>query len=101
MPLNLIDKDINCNSLTKDREGSSENKALPNVEGKVRDWMDKNLNVAPFPCPLDVRRETPKHLKVQTKKLPEGLRLVEYCKTNSGSFHVQSVLTTSNTDLAR
>ena len=101
--LNLIDKDINSNTLTKDtgEECSNEKKdSVPNVEGKVLDWMDKNLNIAPFPSSLDGRRVKPKQ-GTQMKKIPEGIRLVEYCKTNSGSLHVQSVLTTSNTVLAR
>ena len=103
--LNAIDKDLNANDVVQGRprdQGDGETAdrkdcptAPPSIVGKVKDWMDKNLNSQP------VVASPPKLKPAQLGKLPVGPRLIEYCKTNPGSLHVQSVLTTSNMELAR
>ena len=101
--LNLIEKDLNSNNVRAQGDGEVADKQksdipLPNVVGKVRDWMDRNINI---------ERKSTAEADVSPRRfdskngLPQGPKLVSYIQNSSGSNHVQSVLSTSNLSLAR
>ena len=101
--LNKIDKDINSNTLIRETGDGADletGDVLSQAVDKVKNWMEKNANnqdIAPR-----FYGETSKASQMSiSKKLPEGSKLVDYCRTRSGSEHVQSVLNTSNVQLAR
>ena len=101
--LNLIEKDLNANNVRPQGDGEVAEKpksCLPqsNVVGKVRDWMDKNIDVkSPTSSPPE---SSPKKMD-STKVIPQGPKLVTYIQNSAGSNHIQAVLSTSNLNLAR
>ena len=98
--LNLIEKDLNSNLVRPQGDGEVAEETKPclplrNVVGKVRDWMDKNIDIAPASSKV-----SPTKLD-STKSIPQGPKLVTYIQNSAGSNHVQAVLSTSNLNLAR
>ena len=100
--LNLIEKDLNCNLVRPQGDGevAEETKLkpclpLPNVVGKVRDWMDKNIDITPAASKVSPT------MSDSNKSIPQGPKLVTYIQNSAGSNHVQAVLSTSNLSLAR
>ena len=99
--LNLIEKDLNSNERPQgDGEVAEKPKPclpLPNVVGKVRDWMDKNIDIK---VQTTAPQTSPKKFD-SSKGIPQGPKLVTYIQNSAGSNHVQAVLSTSNLNLAR
>ena len=101
--LNLIEKDLNSNNVRPQGDGEVAEITKPclpppNVVGKVRDWMDKNIDInVKSSAPSE---KSPKKLDF-TKAIPQGPKLVTYIQNSAGSNHVQAVLSTSNLNLAR
>jgi len=101
--LNKIDKDINCNTMMRETgDGADIETAdlLSQAVDKVKSWMERNSNNQDMVTRLNGDSNS-KVSQLITKKLPEGSKLVDYCRTRPGSEHVQSVLNTSNVQLAR
>ena len=68
---------------------------IPCVVGKVRDWMDKNIDITPAASKVSPT------MSDSNKSIPQGPKLVTYIQNSAGSNHVQAVLSTSNLSLAR
>ena len=100
--LNLIEKDLNSN-VRPQGDGEVAEKPKPclplsNVVGKVRDWMDKNIDIK---VQTTAAPETSPKKFDSSKSIPQGPKLVTYIQNSAGSNHVQAVLSTSNLHLAR
>ena len=96
----MIDKDINSNTLIRETGDGADLETrdiLSQARDKVQNWMEKNANSQEIASRF--RDDT--KVSHMSKKLPEGSKLVDYCRTRPGSEHVQSVLVTSNVQLAR
>ena len=95
--LNLIDKDINYNSVRENGDGAdlTVDHSVAIGVGKVQDWIRKNQQTVPDK--LVIKSPVKKNLP---NSLPTGPALLDYCKSTAGSHHVQSILSSSDRDFS-
>merc|ERR1719318_1201008 len=112
--LNLIDQGLNNSTVVRQKgDGASNEKkgVTPTVVGKVKEWMDKNMNQLTMGgggsiTELEVEDSMSSPLEATSKQslerapLPPSQDLPGYSRTSKGSLHIQSILNSANTQLS-
>merc|ERR1719318_1302679 len=112
--LNLIDQGlINSTVVRQKGDGASNEKkgVTPTVVGKVKEWMDKNMNQLTMGgggsiTELEVEDSMSSPLEATSKQsleqapLPPSQDLPGYSRTSKGSLHIQSILNSANPQLS-
>merc|ERR1719318_2437237 len=112
--LNLIDQGlINSTVVRQKGDGASNEKkgVTPTVVGKVKEWMDKNMNQLTLGgggslTELEVEDSMSPPLEATSKQsleqapLPPSQDLPGYSRTSKGSLHIQSILNSANHQLS-
>merc|ERR1719318_2480996 len=112
--LNLIDQGLNNSTVVRQKgDGASNEKkgVTPAVVGKVKEWMDKNMNQLTMggggsttepevEDSMSPPLESTSKQSLEQTVLPTSQDLAGYSRTSKGSLHIQSILNSANPQLS-
>jgi len=109
----MIDQGLVRSTVVRQKgDGASHDKGVtPTVVGKVKEWMDKNMNQLTMggggsitelevEDPMSPPLEATSKQSLEQAPLPPSQELSGYCRTSKGSLHIQSILNSANPQLS-